>query len=101
MVTSEQATRAENGVELALAPPSGPLVTNSEPAAVRQADDWSLRICQPIARYWYAEMLRTRGSPGDNAQARSLLGAALSMFESIGAPLYARHASEALAAVKD
>ncbi|MBV8903516.1 MAG: hypothetical protein JOZ22_07760, partial [Acidobacteriia bacterium] len=63
--------------------------------AIQQADTLPHRISQPIARYWYAEMLRMRGEPGDQTRARELLGEALAMFESLGMPLYAKQAREA------
>jgi tetratricopeptide (TPR) repeat protein len=64
--------------------------------AIHQADTWPHRICQPIARYWYAEMLRARGSSGDAARARDLLAEALHAFESLGMPLYAQLAKRRL-----
>jgi tetratricopeptide (TPR) repeat protein len=60
-------------------------------AAIHMADNMPHRVAQAIARYWYADMLRARG---DAAEARTLLGEALSMFESLDMPLYARRASE-------
>ena len=60
--------------------------------AIQQADTLPHRISQPIARYWYAEMLRMRGEPGDEARAREMLAEALPMFESLGMPLYATQA---------
>jgi len=67
--------------------------------AIRQADAWSLRICQPIARHWYAEMQRARGELSDPYRARALLSEAFSTFESLGMPLYARQAAEKLRAL--
>ena len=67
--------------------------------AIHQADTMPHRVCQPIARYWYAEMLRARGEPGDRSRAGALLGEALAMFESLSMPLYARQATEKLAAL--
>jgi serine/threonine protein kinase/tetratricopeptide (TPR) repeat protein len=64
--------------------------------AIHQADTWPHRVCQPIARYWYADMLRARGAAGDTARAQDLLTDARNMAESVGMPLYARHASEKL-----
>ena len=61
-----------------------------------QADTWPHRVCQPIARYWYAEMLRARGALGDGRRARDLLSEALSGFELLGMPFYARQAHEKL-----
>lgn len=69
-------------------------------AAIYQADITPLRILQPNARYWYAEMLHARNLPGDTVRARTLLREALQMFESFGMPLYARQASERLAAFR-
>lgn len=69
--------------------------------AIQQAGAMSLRVCQSIALYWYAEMLRSRGNSGDNAQAISQLRQSLSMFESLRASIYIRQANEALAFVKD
>jgi hypothetical protein len=40
-------------------------------AAIHQADITPLRISQPIARYWYAEMLGARNLPGDSARPSS------------------------------
>src|SRR5262249_28886881 len=68
--------------------------------AIGYADRMALRVCQPIARYWYADMLRARDEAGDREKTRPLLSEALAMFESLGAPLYARQASEALAGLK-
>ena len=66
-------------------------------SAIRQADRLALKVCQPIARYWYADMLLVRGKAADRARARSLLNEVLAMCESLGAPLYARQAGEKLA----
>ena len=64
--------------------------------AIHQADTWPHRVCQPIARYWYAEMLRARGAPGDDARALDLLVDALGAFEALGMPLYAQQAKQKL-----
>jgi tetratricopeptide (TPR) repeat protein len=64
--------------------------------AIHQADIWSYRVCQPIARFWYAEMLRMRDEQGDHSHARTLLNEALAMCESLGMPLYARQVKEKL-----
>ena len=64
--------------------------------ALHQADTWPNVVCQSIARYWYAEMLRARGQDGDTARARHLLKEALSGFESLGMPLYASQCQEEL-----
>jgi tetratricopeptide (TPR) repeat protein len=60
-------------------------------AALRLADSLELRVCQPIARYWYAGMLRARG---ETDRASLLLHDALAMFESLEMPVYARMAGE-------
>ena len=65
--------------------------------AIHQADAMPHRVCQPIARYWHAEMLRARNEPGDAARAGALFREALAVFESLGMPLYWRQASEKLA----
>jgi hypothetical protein len=64
--------------------------------AIHQADSWSYRICQPIARFWYAEMLRMRDEQGDHSHACALLSEALPMCHSLGMPLYARQLKEKL-----
>jgi hypothetical protein len=68
-------------------------------AAIRQADTAPYRVAQPIARYWYAEMLLRRGVAGDASSARELLTEALAIFESVGMPGYSRRASERLASL--
>ena len=67
--------------------------------AIRQADTAPYRVAQPIARYWYAEMLLARGAAGDGAIARALLSEALGMFESLGMPGYSCRTSETLASL--
>ena len=68
-------------------------------AAIHQAAAQGLRVCQPIARYWYADMLSHRNEADDSARARAQFTEALAIFESLEMPLYARQASEKLAAV--
>jgi len=65
-------------------------------AALQQADSLALRVCQPIARYWYAEMLRARQ---DLDRACVLFDKAQAMFESLGMPVYARLTSGKRAAL--
>jgi hypothetical protein len=67
--------------------------------AIHQADTAPCRVPQPVARYWYAEMLLGRGATGDVSAARALLAEALAMFESLGMPGHSRRASERLASV--
>jgi tetratricopeptide (TPR) repeat protein len=74
-----------------------PLAEKHHRTAIHQADTMPHRVIQPIARLWYAEMLRARNESGDAAHARALLTEALSAFEALGMPLYARRASENLA----
>jgi tetratricopeptide (TPR) repeat protein len=69
-------------------------------AAIEQADTMSLRVCQPIARYWYASMLLARAGPGDPSRSLTLFSEAQSMFLSLGIPLYARRAGEQVAALR-
>jgi hypothetical protein len=63
--------------------------------AIGQAHSMALRVCQPIARYWYTEMLRAR----DRIRAHNLLTEAIAMFESLSMPLYSRQGREKLAAL--
>jgi len=65
--------------------------------AIRQADA-AYRVSQPHARLWYADMLLSRNAPGDRERARSLLSEALSLYESMGMPGFARRTSARLAA---
>jgi tetratricopeptide (TPR) repeat protein/tRNA A-37 threonylcarbamoyl transferase component Bud32 len=64
--------------------------------AIHQADTMPNRTAQPMARDWYAEMLLARRGSGDRERARVLLGEALSMYESLGMPGFARRASKQL-----
>jgi hypothetical protein len=45
---------------------------------------------QPIARYWYADMLAERGGPGDIEASKALLQASITASDAIGLVLYAR-----------
>jgi tetratricopeptide (TPR) repeat protein len=65
--------------------------------AIAQADTtyWA---CRPDARVWYAEMLFARAEAGDRDRARVLLAEALSLYESIGMPGFARRTGARLAA---
>ena len=51
---------------------------------------------QPIARYWYADMLAERGCPGDIEAARALLQASITASDVIGLALYTRLARRRL-----
>jgi hypothetical protein len=52
---------------------------------------------QPIARYWYADMLAQRGAPVDIEAAKALLQASITASDAIGLVLYARLARPGLA----
>jgi hypothetical protein len=54
---------------------------------------------QPIARYWYADMLAERRGPGDIEAAKALLQASMSASDAIGLALYARLARRRFAQV--
>jgi hypothetical protein len=45
---------------------------------------------QPIARYWYADMLAERGGSGDIEAAKTLLQASITASDAIGLVLYSR-----------
>jgi len=45
---------------------------------------------QPIAHYWYADMLAERGGPGDIEAAKAILQAAITVSDAIGLVMYAR-----------
>jgi len=65
--------------------------------AIGQTDQAPYRHLQPVAREWYAGMLLDRNRASDAARARSLLGEAIAMYESVGMPFRARQASQMLA----
>ena len=52
---------------------------------------------QPIARYWYADMLAERGGAEDVGAAKAMLKESIAASESIGLALYARLARRRLA----
>ncbi len=54
---------------------------------------------QPIARYWYADMLAERRGPGDTEGAKTLLKESIATSERIGLALYARLARQRLARI--
>ncbi|MBY0508482.1 MAG: protein kinase [Bryobacteraceae bacterium] len=57
--------------------------------AIHQMDTAPYRICQPMAREWYARMLLDRQATGDLAQARDLLMEALAMYDVLEMPFHA------------
>jgi len=65
--------------------------------AIRQADTAPYRVAQPIARYWYADMLLSRNGSGDSSTAVTLLREALPMLNSMGIPDYSRRVTQKLA----
>jgi len=65
--------------------------------AIQQADASPYRTARPLARYWYAEMLVTRGRADDLQRAQSLLAEAVRLFESAGIPWYARNTANRIA----
>ncbi|MBV8866927.1 MAG: hypothetical protein JO210_16145, partial [Acidobacteriaceae bacterium] len=67
--------------------------------AIEQADSAPYRVSQPGARYWYAEMLLSRGMRGDQERARELLREALALHESIGMKWHAQKVIERIAAL--
>jgi serine/threonine protein kinase/tetratricopeptide (TPR) repeat protein len=54
---------------------------------------------QPIARYWYADMLAERGAAGDMEAAKALLQESIAASDDIGLALYARLARQRLARI--
>ena len=54
--------------------------------ALTQAHDLPYKIAQPEVRRWYAQMLLDRNAPGDRDKARTLLGQATEMYQTIGMP---------------
>ena len=54
---------------------------------------------QPIARYWYADMLAERGRAGDVDAAKVVLKEAIAASDRIGLALYARLARKRLARI--
>ena len=66
-------------------------------AAIARMDEIPDVTAQPIARYWYADMLAERAAPGDLESARALLDETIAKSEAIGLVLFARLARERLA----
>jgi hypothetical protein len=62
--------------------------------AMHQSDSSAYRTAQPIARFWYASMLGSRGQAGDHRRALDLLNEALSICETVGMPLHARRTQQ-------
>jgi hypothetical protein len=66
-------------------------------AAIHLADTLPVQVCQPIARYWYAEMLCGRREAGDLEHASVQLQAARGMFDSLAMPFGSRLTERRLA----
>jgi serine/threonine protein kinase/tetratricopeptide (TPR) repeat protein len=59
-------------------------------AAIARVEAVPYVTAQPIARYWYADMLAEREGPGDIEAAKALLQASITASDAIGLVLYAR-----------
>jgi hypothetical protein len=70
-------------------------------AAIAQADSLPVRLAQPHARIGYADMLLERRDPGDASRAAPLLTAAVSMYDALGMPAFARRAQQQLDALSE
>jgi hypothetical protein len=68
-------------------------------AAITRMETAPYVTAQPIARYWYADMLAERGGPGDIEAAKGLLQASIATSDAIGLALYARLARQRLARI--
>ena len=64
--------------------------------ALRQAHALPHKIAQPEVRRWYAWMLIDRGEAGDTDKARTLLGEAVEMYQTIGMPKHEEITAEML-----
>jgi tetratricopeptide (TPR) repeat protein len=64
--------------------------------AIQQADSAPYRCAQPVARYWYAEMLLRRGMVGDHKRALELFGEALQICNDVGMPWQAQRTKDRL-----
>ena len=67
--------------------------------AFKQAHEIPFRSEQPEVRRWYAQMLLDRNGPGDRDKARTMLGEAVEMYETIGMPRHLEMAREMLKGV--
>ncbi len=68
-------------------------------ASIARMEAVPYATAQPIARYWYADMLAQRGGPGDIDAAKALLQASITASDAIGLVLYARLARQRLARI--
>ena len=65
-------------------------------AAIARMEAVPYVSAQPIARYWYADMLAERGGLGDIEAAKALLQVSILASDAIGLALYARLARRKL-----
>jgi tetratricopeptide (TPR) repeat protein len=65
-------------------------------AAIHIADSTGCRVAQPVARYWYADMLYSRDMAGDRQRAREFLSEALSLYDAMGMVWHAGCAAKRL-----
>ena len=65
---------------------SGTLPRGIYRTGLQLAHDVPHRLMQPEGRRWYAQMLFDRNAAGDRDKARTLLGEAVEMYQTIGMP---------------
>jgi hypothetical protein len=68
-------------------------------AAIARMEAVPYLTAQPIARYWYADMLAERGGAEDVAAAKAMLKESIAASDRIGLALYARLARQRLARI--
>ena len=68
-------------------------------AAIARMDAVPYITAQPIASYWYADMLAERGGPRDIEAAKAVLQESIAKSDAIGLALYARLARKRLAQI--
>ena len=68
-------------------------------AAITRMEAVPYVTAQPIARYWYAEMLAERGGSEDVEAAKAMLHDSIAASDRIGLALYARLARQRLARI--
>jgi serine/threonine protein kinase/tetratricopeptide (TPR) repeat protein len=69
-------------------------------AAISRMDEVPYVTAQPIARYWYADMLVERGGPADIRSAKALLQETIAATDAIGLALYGGLARHRLAQIE-
>jgi hypothetical protein len=75
------------------------LAENHHKAAIARMDAVPYVTAQPIARYWFADMLAERGGPGDAVLARRTLEQTIATSDAIGLALFARLARTRLSQI--